>query len=509
MESNNKRIAKNTLLLYFRMFITLAVGLYTSRVVLDVLGVTDYGIYNVVGGVVTLLAFLNSSLSGATSRFLTYELGRGDQIQLNKTFTTALTIHVGLAVIMLVILETVGLWFVSTQLTIPAERLETARVVYHFSVATCLIGIIQLPFTADLLSHEHMGPYAYICIFDVLLKLLCVILLEYINTDKLMLYGLLMMIVTLLTTIVFIIYTRAKFEEAVLRLKVFRDIFKPILTFSGWDLFGNFSVVIRSQGLNILQNIFFGPVINAATGISNQVMTAIMGFAENFMVAVKPQIVKYYAASEIESFCNLINNSSKYCSLLLFYISLPIMMETDFILGLWLKEVPDYAPIFCQLAIVNNWVSIMFRPIVFGIHATGNAKRISLINGTIYIIVLPLSYLLLKMGGSPVIPFVLNIVLLFIGHSVFSLRTLKIYVHEFNIFKFFRISSIKFLQISGLSAVIPILIHITMDSGWLRFVINILTCFAASGIVIYTLGLDGLTRNKVKFYIKNCRLKKK
>lgn len=503
MESNNKRIAKNTLLLYFRMFFTLAVGLYTSRVVLSVLGVSDYGIYNVVGGVVTLLAFLNSSLSGATSRFLAYEQGRGDQIQLNKTFTTALTIHVGLAVIMLVLLETVGLWLVSTQLTIPAERLETALVVYHFSVATCLIGIIQLPFTADLLSHEHMGPYAYISIFDVLLKLLCVILLQYINTDKLLLYGLLMMIVTLLTTIVFIIYTRAKFEEAILRFKVFRDIFKPILTFSGWDLYGNFSVVIRSQGLNILQNMFFGPIINAATGISNQVMTAIMGFAENFMVAVKPQIVKYYASKEIDSFCNLISNSSKYCSLLLFCISLPVIMETDFILGMWLKEVPDYAPIFCQLAIVNNWVSIMFRPIVFGIHATGNAKRISIINGTIYIIVLPISYVLLKMGGSPVVPFVLNIVLLFIGHCVFSLRTLKIYVPEFSIYRFFKVSSIKFLQICVLSSVIPILIHISMESGWQRFIINTLACLIGSGFLIYAIGLDSVTRRKVKSYISS------
>jgi O-antigen/teichoic acid export membrane protein len=491
------------------MFITLAVGLYTSRVVLSVLGVTDFGIYNVVGGVVTLLAFLNSSLSGATSRFLTFEIGKGDQIQLNKTFTTALTIHVGLAVIMLVILETLGLWFVSTKLTIPAERLETALVVYHFSVATCLLGIIQLPFTADLLSHEYMGPYAYICIFDVFIKLLFVILLQYINYDKLMLYGLLMMIVTLLSTTLFIIYTRANFEEVKLRLKVFRDIFKPILTFSGWDLYGNFSVVIRSQGLNILQNVFFGPVINAATGISNQVMTAIMGFAENFMVAVKPQIVKYYAASDIDSFCNLINNSSKYCSLLLFYISLPVMMETDFILGLWLKEVPDYAPVFCQLAIVNNWVSIMFRPIVFGIHATGNAKRISIINGTIYIIVLPLSYILLMMGGSPIVPFVLNIVLLFIGHSLFSLRTLKIYVPEFSIYSFFRMSSIKFLHICVFSSIIPILIHITMDSGWQRFAINMIVCFVISGLLIYVIGLDSATRKKVNSYIKNRGIKNK
>lgn len=503
MDSNNKRIAKNTLLLYFRMFFTLVVGLYTSRVVLSVLGVTDYGIYNVVGGVVTLLAFLNSSLSGATSRFLTYEIGKGNQAQLNKTFTTALTIHVGLAFIMLLILETVGLLFVSTQLTIPEERLETALVVYHFSVATCLVGIIQLPFTADLLSHEQMGPYAYICILDVLLKLLCVILLQYINTDKLMLYGLLMMIVTLLTTVVFVVYTRAKFEEAILRLKVFRDIFKPILTFSGWDLYGNLSVVVRSQGLNILQNMFFGPVINAATGISNQVMTAIMGFAENFMVAVKPQIVKFYATSEIDSFCNLINNSSKYCSLLLFYISLPVIVETDFILGLWLKYVPAYAPVFCQLAIVNNWVSIMFRPIVFGIHATGNAKRISIINGTIYIIVLPLSYIFLKMGGSPVVPFVLNIVLLFIGHSVFSLRTLKNYVPEFSIYRFLRLSSVKFLQICVLSSVIPILIHITMESGWQRFAINMFVCFIITGLLIYIIGLDRVSRIRIKTYISS------
>lgn len=495
--SNNKRLAKNTMMLYIRMFLTLGVSLYTSRVILSVLGVSDYGIYNVVGGVVAMLAFMNNALSGATSRFLTYELGRKDQTKLNQTFSTAFSIHILLAIIMLLILETAGLWFVSNKLTIPDGRIDAAIFVYHFSVLACLVQIVQLPFNAAIISHERMDAFAYISIFDVVMKLVIVYLLQVGDFDKLQLYSALVFTVSTCTSLLYIGYAKRKFEECRIRFSIKRDIAKPILSFSGWDLYGNLSVVVRGQGLNILQNMFFGPVVNAATGISNQVLTAIMGFAENFLVAVKPQIIKHYAAKEMDKFISLMINSSKYCTLLLFLISFPILIEANFILRIWLVEVPDYAVVFCQLAIVNNWISILFRPIVFGIHATGNAKRISLINGTIYILVLPLSYILLKVGGSPIVPFVLNIALLLFGQIFFTLPACKKYIPEFDTSKFLVKSGLTCLAICMLSCTLPIVIHFTVIEGWARFFISSFVSVVVSATLILYIGVDRNDRERL------------
>ena len=485
------------------MFLTLGVSLYTSRVILEVLGVSDYGIYNVIGGVVAMLAFMNNALSGATSRFLTYELGRKDQNKLNQTFSTAFTIHVLLAVLMFVLLETGGLWFVSNKLTIPEERFDSAIFVFHFSVLACMVQIIQLPFNAAIISHERMDAFAFISIFDVTMRLVIVYLLKVGNFDKLQLYSVLVFSISTFTSILYFGFAKRKFEECSLNFSIKRDIAKPILSFSGWDLYGNLSVVVRGQGLNILQNMFFGPIVNAATGISNQVLHAIMGFAENFLVAVKPQIIKYYAANEIDRLVNLMINSSKYCTLLLFLISFPIFIEAEFILSIWLVEVPDYAVIFCRLAIVNNWISILFRPIVYGVHATGNAKRISLINGTIYILVLPLSYILLKFGGSPIVPFVLNIILLLLGQTFFTLPTCKKYIKEFSINNFLKYSASRCILICFLSALIPVFIHIIFEEGWIRFIISTITSISISAIFILYFGVSKVDRNKVFCFIRN------
>lgn len=501
--ANNKRLAKNTMMLYIRMLFTLGVSLYTSRVILSVLGVSDYGIYNVVGGVVAMLAFMNNALSGATSRFLTYELGRKDQTKLNQTFSTAFSIHILLAILMLLILETAGFWFVSNKLTIPDGRMDAAIFVYHFSVLACLVQIIQLPFNASIISHERMDAFAYISIFDVVMKLVIVYLLQVGDSDKLQLYGVLVFAVSILTSLLYMGYARRKFEECRIKFSINREIVSPILSFSGWDLYGNLSVVFRGQGLNILQNMFFGPVVNAATGISNQILTAIMGFAENFLVAVKPQIIKYYAAKEMKKFINLMISSSKYCTLLLFLISFPILIEAKFILSIWLVEVPDYAVIFCQLAIINNWISILFRPIVFGIHATGNAKRISIINGTIYLSVLPISYILLKIGGSPIVPFVLNIVLLLVGHLFFTLPTCKRYIPEFSAINFLVKSALICVTIGVLSCALPLAIHISMDEGWTRFIASSFISVLISSILILYVGVDKIDREKIFSFIRN------
>ncbi|WP_299099299.1 polysaccharide biosynthesis protein [uncultured Alistipes sp.] len=493
---------KNTMLLYLRMFFVIAIGFYTSRVVLHTLGVVDYGIYNVVGGVVAMLSFMNGALNGATSRFLTFELGRRDTQRLQNTFITAFTIHLGLSILMLFLLETVGLWFVYHKLTIPPERMHAAIVVYHLSVFTCFVQITQVPYNAAIVAHERMDVFAYIGMFNAVAKLLIVYLICICNGDKLIFYATLYFIVSLITALFYRYFCTKHFMECRMRIRYIKDIMRPMLSFAVWDLYGNLSVAVRGQGLNILQNIFFGPIVNAATAVSNQVLVGIMGFADNFLTAVNPQIIKLYAAKEIYKFNKLIIDSSKYCTLLLFLISFPIMLEANAIMNIWLVEVPKYAVIFCQLVIINNWISIMFRPIIFGIHATGNAKRISFINGSIYLLVLPLSYLFLKYGGGPIVPFVLNIVLLGVGHFFFSLPTIKKYVPEFSIIKFIKQSTLPCLGIMSISAVVPIIIHCYMPDGWEKLIVNIALSILLTMTATYFLGLDIEARKKLYLLVQ-------
>ena len=499
--TSNKQIIRNTLFLYFRMILTLLVSFYTSRIVLSVLGIGDYGIYNIVGGVVSMLSFMNSALSNATTRFLTFELGKGDIERLKRTFSSCLLIHIVFALIMLFILETVGYWFVGNKLTIPADRLSAALFVFHFSIFACMVNIIQLPFHAAIISHERMDAFAYISIFDVVMKLLIVLVLRIIDVDKLMMYGILIFLVHSLTAFAYIFYGLKNFKECRAGLVLDRSIVNPILSFSGWDLYGNFSVVIRGQGLNILQNIFFGPVINAATGISNQVMTAIMGFAENFLLAVKPQMIKQYAEKNIERFNAFIYNMSRYGTLLLFLISFPFFLEMDFVLRLWLVEVPNYTAEFCRLSIVNNWISILYRPVLTGIYATGNAKRISVINGTIYLLVLPLSYIFLKLGGSPIIPFVLNIVLLFFGHTFFSLQTIHLYVKKFSVYHFLKQSALRTVGIMLLSAIFPVVLQIFMSESLVRVILLFVLSTLSITIFGYFLGIEKYDRQRIKKFV--------
>ncbi len=415
VSANNRRIAKNTLALYLRMALSMCVSLYTSRVVLETLGVTDFGIYNIVGGVVGLLGFLNASLSGATSRFLTFELGRGNDEALRRVFSGALLIHFFIACIVLVFAETVGIRLLETTLVIPPERLPAARIVLQFSIFSAMVSITQVPYTASILAHERMSVYACVSVVEVFLRLGIVFLLTLLPFDKLSLYALLTFSVSTGTALFYRFFCRRNFQECRFRRGFRAGTLLPLLSFSAWDLFGNLSVVARTQGVNVLQNLFFGPAVNAAAGVAGQVQGAVSGFAENFLNAVRPQIVKYYACGEIAEMQTLICRSGKFSFFLMFFISLPLILECEFVLNLWLKNVPDYAVAFVQLTLVNQLVSIAFRTMMFSIHATGRIRAMSLINGATYLLVLPLSWILLRNGFSPITPFVLNIALLTIG----------------------------------------------------------------------------------------------
>ena len=310
--SSNKRIAKNTLLLYFRMLLTIAVGLYTSRVVLNTLGVSDYGIYNVVGGIVSMLAFLNSALTAASQRFIAFELGRGDLSKLRKIFCTSVTIHATLAVIIFIIAETIGLWFINTHLNIDANRMVAANWVYQFSIFTFMLTVLSVPYNSCIVAHEHMNAFAYISILEVTLKLLIVYLLLVINYDKLTTYGILVFAVALVVQLTYGIYCKRHFEECAYHFILDKKLFKEMFSFAGWSVVGNLGFSFKDQAANVILNLFFGTVINAARGVALQVNGIIAGFSTNFMMALNPQITKQYASGEIESSMKLVYAGSRF-----------------------------------------------------------------------------------------------------------------------------------------------------------------------------------------------------
>lgn len=484
---NNRRIAKNTLMLYFRMILTMLVSLYTSRVILNTLGVDDFGIYNVVGGVVSMFAFLNSAMSSATQRFLSYEIGKGDLIQLRKTFNATKVIHFGIAFFIFILAETIGLWFVKTYLVIPVERMDAAIWVYHFSVLSFMVSIIQVPYNATIIAHERMNVYAYMSILEVSLKLLIVFLLVGISFDKLKLYGMLYFGVVFIIAAIYRIYTRRNFEESKFEAVKDKKLYKTLISYSGWNLFGNIAAVAKGQGVNILLNLFYGPVVNAARGISTQVQSAVQGFVTNFQMAVNPQIIKSYAADEKRYMTSLIIRSSKFSFYLLFLLSLPIILEIDQILKLWLKIVPDYAPIFTVLFMVVILIDSVSGPLMTAIQATGKIKVYQVVVGSLFISILPLSYLFLKLGYSPEITLYINIVISIIALSFRLFLVWKLL--NFPIKVFIKEIILKNILIVLLSLSLPFFVKSLMDSNILRLIVVVFISLIWNATIIYVIGL--------------------
>ena len=479
---NTKRIAKNTMMLYIRMLFSMLVSLYTSRVVLQTLGVEDYGIYNVVGGVVAMLGFLNDSMSGATSRFITYELGRGDNARLNQVFSTSLIIHVSIALFVFVLAETVGLWFFENKLVIPENRMVSARLIYHFSVISMMIGITQVPYNAVIISHEKMNVYAYVGILNVILRLLIVYILVIWDYDKLILYAILQLFVSILIIFIYRVYCIRKFPETHFIFIIKKNYILPMLNFSGWDMYGNASVMARTQGVNMLINVFFGPLLNASSGIATQIQGAIMGLANNLVTAVRPQIVKKYAVGEFQSMISLLRNSLKLSYLLLALMSIPLICETDYILRLWLGTVPDYASAFCKYTLLFNFFANMSLLFACIIHATGRIKRISLINGSLYLMVVPISYWGYKFGASPEISYILNVIAVILG-MLSNAWTVHLYIPDFSFKKYFWNDFIRIVIILLVTYYIVSKYVECMEESLLRF---ISTFFISAVIVLLT-----------------------
>lgn len=489
---NNKRIAKNTLLLYFRMLLMMFVTLFTSRVVLDKLGVTDYGIYNVVGGVVAMLGFLNSSMSNAVQRYLSFEIGKNNKAGVNRIFNVSLLAHAGIAVFVFVVMEIVGVWYLNTHMNIPAERMDAANWVLQCSIFTTLFTIVQVPYNAIIISKEQMGIYAYISILEVVLKLLVVYMLAIGNFDKLKLYSVLIMVVTIGIVMIYRFYCTRKYKEV--KFKFIKDwnLLKQIVGFASWNMLGELAWVFTGQGVNIILNSFFGPVVNAARGLAEQVNGAVNRFVANFQTAVNPQLIKNYASDQLGEMKTLLFRSTRFSYYLLLALSLPIILKMDFILHLWLKEVPDYTTGFCQLVLVSSLVSTLSNLLAQVARAYGKIRNYQIIVSIFLFLNFPLSYIVLKLGCSPLstmcVNIGINVMLLFVRLRLTNRMIQMTYG------SFIRNVLFPIIIVTAVALVIPLGVYFILDNSIISFIIVALVSFLSVGVSTYALGMNANER---------------
>ena len=489
---NNKRIAKNTLLLYFRMLLMMFVTLFTSREVLDKLGVTDYGIYNVVGGVVAMLGFLNSSMSNAVQRYLSFEIGKNNEAGVNRIFNVSLFAHAGIAVFVFIVMEIVGVWYLNTHMNIPAERMDAANWVLQCSIFTTLFTIVQVPYNAIIISKEQMGIYAYISILEVVLKLLVVYMLAIGNFDKLKLYSVLIMVVTIGIVMIYRFYCTRKYKEAKFKLIKDWNLLKQIVGFASWNMLGELAWVFTGQGVNIILNSFFGPVVNAARGLAEQVNGAVNRFVANFQTAVNPQLIKNYASDQLGEMKTLLFRSTRFSYYLLLALSLPIILKMDFILHLWLKEVPDYTTGFCQLVLVSSLVSTLSNLLAQVARAYGKIRNYQIIVSIFLFLNFPLSYIVLKFGCSPLSSMFVNIgvntMLLFVRLRLTNRMIQMTYG------SFIRNVLLPVIIVTAVALVIPLIIYFMLDNSIISFIIVCLVSFVSVGVSTYALGMNANER---------------
>ena len=504
--SNNKRIAKNTLMLYFRTILVMLVSLYTSRVVLERLGVEDYGIYNVVGGLVAMFSILSGSLSAAISRFLTFELGRGNTERLKTVFSTSLNVQLLMSVVIVIVLELAGVWFLNNKMEIPHDRLLAANMVLHISMLTFLVNLISVPYNAAIIAHERMSAFAYVSLLEAALKLGVVYLLGLVFFDKLPTYAFLLFVVSLIIRLVYGIYCKRHFEECKYRFKIDKPLLKEMVSFAGWNFIGSSSSVLKIQGVNILLNMFFGTVVNAAQGIAMQVNGAVNSFVQNFIMAMNPQITKSYAKGDINYMTQLVFSGSRYGFYLLLLLSMPILIETEQILSFWLTVVPVHTVNFVRLVLVESLVATLSYPITTAMNSTGKIRNYQIVVGGAYLLNVPISYLILKLGFPAEAVFIVAILL-----TILALCTRFIFFKQMglSVIAFIKQVGIKVLMILILSSLIPIVLHHYMPMGILRFVTVLCVGSIFTISFIYLLGINKSEREIVKQQINKIIPKQK
>ena len=489
--SSNNSIAKNTIFLYFRMLLVLGVSLFTSRIVLKELGVSDYGIYSLVGGFITVFSFLNTAMTAATQRYLTFDLGTNDLDKLQKTFSATLSIHIGIALFVLIMAETIGLWYLNHKMVYPPERSYAVNFVYQFSIASTLLGIIQVPYNALIIAREKMNIYAYVGIVEVFLKLLVVFLLVYFGNDKLIFYSIMTFAVALGIRIFYQIYCRKNYKESKYKFEWEPIYYKELIYYSGWNLFGSMAVIAKDQGSNLVLNLFFGTIINAAYGIMNTVNSAVNSFIANFLLAANPQIIKLYATGDKPAMEKLINQTSKFSFFLSLFLIAPIFLNINYILNIWLIEPPPYAGTFIRLALLCTIIDTVTKPVITGIHATGKIRNYQIVVGLFNFLNLPLSYFLLKFKifSSPEI--ILYIWLVFASLSMlfrlyFLNKTMGYDLRTFFYAVLFRITIVSLFII----AVGSIINKIFMVTSFLSFLTETIFYCGIIFMVIFFFGIE-------------------
>lgn len=505
-EDNNKRIAKNTMLLYLRMIFLMCVTLYTSRVILKTLGVSDFGIYNVVGGVVTTLGFISSSLSGATSRFITYEIGLKERGNITKVFRCSISIHYIFALVLFIVAETIGLWFVLEKLIIPDNRVVAAFWVYQCSVFTFIVLLISVPYNALIIAHEKMNAFAYISIFEAIARLSVAALLVWVTADRLIIYAALLLFIQLIVRFFYLYYCKKSFPFASSKWLWQKDISRKMIEYAGWTVNGNLAYLGYTEGLNILLNLFFGPVVNAARGIAIQIQSAVYQFFENFLMAVRPQITKSYAEGNLTYMHSLVLNSCRFSFFLITVVALPIFVNTKYILFLWLGDFPDYTVIFSQLMILVCINGAFARPILMAIHATGNLKQFQLVEGSALLTIVPIAYVLLKFFHIPpegvfvvhlIVEFITQFIRVWIVFPRIKLAKKRYFTDV--VFPVIKVAIPLFLLGLFMSNCYPTV-------NFSSFIINIVSCILGTFVILYFWGLKGSERNllimKIKTFLK-------
>lgn len=504
-QENNKRIAKNTLLLYFRMGIIMLVTLYTSRVVLNTLGVEDYGVYNVVGGIVAMFGFVNSAMSSTTSRYITFALGKNDERELHKVFCTCVNIHFIIALLILLFAETVGLWYVMEKVVVPPGRETATMWVYQCSVLSTMVMVLSVPYNACIIAHEKMSAFAYISVLEVILKLLVVYVLVLTPWDKLAFYAVLILLVQLFVRMAYMRYCRKHFNETKYKYALNRQLSGEMASFASWSLFGNLAVVTYTTGLNLLLNLFFGPAVNAARAVSVQVQNAVSQFVQNFQIALNPQITKSYAHGDYNSTYSLVYRSARFSFFLLMVLTIPILLEADVILKVWLKTVPEHTSTFLRVMMCIGLVYTLSNPLIILAQATGKIRKYQMIAGGVLLMILPISYVCLKLGLPAYSVFIVHLTLetadLFvrmlllrgmIGMSVRAYVRKVIYV---------------ILPVLLFSYVPPFVVYKLLDDSFFSFVVVCSISLSASLLSVYYLGLTSNEKIFVKEKIKSIIVK--
>lgn len=502
---NQKQIAKNTILLYVRMGAMLLVSLYTSRVILDALGEIDMGIYNAVGGIVTMFSFLSGTMSVACQRFFANEIGNNKYQELKRTFSLCIVVFLAITLLIIILSETIGLWFLYHKAK-TAGRMDAAKWVFQLSIISFVFTIMRTPYQGFIIIREKMKVFTYLSVIEVLFNLGIAIIIDHYSNDRLILYAILMLFVNVTISLSYFFYCNRFYEECKFKFWWNKQKFMEIFGFAGWNMIGSLSGICKSQGLNMLLNVFFGPAVNAARAMTYRVYNTIQQFADNFLTAVKPQILKSYSSGDREGMLKLVIQSSKFSYYLLFLVSLPILLETQPILDVWLKKVPDYTALFTKLVVINALIEILATPLALSMQAYGKIRDYHLICGGFTLSILPISYILLKLHFPPETVFYVSIVICTIAigiRAVFVKKSVGLSLSEYLLKAILPI-----LLVSVFSSILPLYFELTFDYGLTRFLLVGFSSVAMTSLSVLTIGMTKTERKHLLNTVKNAIFKK-